>query len=69
VDLARKHGIDPCQMAIAWATARPFVTSTIIGQTSVEQLKTDVGAMDLTLSEELLAGIEAIHAANANPCP
>ena len=69
VDLARKHGIDPSQMAIAWATARPFVTSTIIGQTSVEQLKTDVGAMDLKLSEELLAGIEAVHAANANPCP
>ena len=69
VDLAIRHGIDTSQMAIAWATARPFVTSTIIGQTSAEQLKTDVGAMDLKMSEELLAGIEAVHAANANPCP
>ncbi len=69
VDLAKAHGLDPCQMALAWATARPFVTSTIIGQTSVEQLRIDVGCLDVTLSAEVLAGIDAIHAANANPCP
>jgi len=69
VDLARAHGVDPSQMALAYVNTRPFVTSTIIGQTSVEQLKIDVGSVDLVLSDELLAGIEVIHAANANPCP
>jgi aryl-alcohol dehydrogenase-like predicted oxidoreductase len=69
VDLAKTHGVDPCQMALAWVTARPFVTSTIIGQTSVAQLRIDAGCIDLKLTESLLEGIEAIHAGNANPCP
>lgn len=69
VDLAREHGLDPSQMALAWTTGRAFVTSTIIGQTSVEQLKIDAGSVDLKLSQDVLDGIDAIHAANANPCP
>ena len=39
IELARKHGLDPAQMAIAFAVSRPFVTSTIIGATSMEQLE------------------------------
>lgn len=69
VDLAKAHGVDPCQMALAWVTARPFVTSTIIGQTSVAQLRIDAGCVDVKLTESLLEGIEAIHVGNANPCP
>jgi aryl-alcohol dehydrogenase-like predicted oxidoreductase len=42
VALARKHGLDPAQMALAFATSRPFVTSTIIGATTLVQLKTDI---------------------------
>lgn len=69
VALARQHGVDPCQMALAYVAAKPFVTSTIIGATSMAQLKTDIDGFDLTLSADLLAGIEAIHKDSPNPCP
>lgn len=61
VDLAREHGLDPASMAIAFSLSRPFMTSVIIGATSLEQLKTDIDAAGITLSADVLAGIEAIH--------
>jgi len=61
VALARKHGLDPAQMAIAFCLTRPFMTSVILGATSLEQLRTDIGAYDVTLSDEVMAGIAAIH--------
>ena len=69
VALARRHGIDPAQMAIAFAVSRPFVTSTIIGATTMDQLKSDVAAAELKLSEAVLADIEQIHLDYPNPCP
>lgn len=61
VDVARKHGLDPVQMAVAFTTTREFVTSTIIGSSSVAQMKAciDAGAMQLT--DEVLADIAAVH--------
>lgn len=61
VELAGKHGLDPAQMAIAFALTRPFMTAVIIGATSMEYLKTDIGAADVKLSPELLKEIDAIH--------
>jgi aryl-alcohol dehydrogenase-like predicted oxidoreductase len=69
VALARDHGLDPAQMAIAYAVSQPFVTSVIIGATSMEQLRVDIDGASLALSPEILAGIEAIHATIPNPCP
>ncbi len=69
VALARKHGLDPAQMAIAFATSRPFVTSTIIGATTMEQLKTDIEAGSMTLGDAVLEDIERTHLAYPNPCP
>jgi len=69
VALARKHGLDPAQMAIAFAASRPFVTSCIIGATTLAQLKTDIAALDLKLPEHVLADIEQIHLDYPNPCP
>jgi len=69
VALAREHGLDPAQMALAWVTSRPFVTSNIIGATSLEQLGRNLASLDLTLSEEVIAGIEAIHQRQPNPAP
>ena len=69
VALARRHGLDPAQMAIAFAVSRPFVTSCIIGATTLAQLKTDMAALDLKLSEHVLADIEQIHLDYPNPCP
>jgi len=69
VDLARAYGLDPAQMALAFAHSRPFLTSTIIGATSMQQLASNIASMDISLSEDVIAGIEAIHTAHPNPCP
>jgi aryl-alcohol dehydrogenase-like predicted oxidoreductase len=69
IALARKHGIDPAQMALAFATSRPFVTSAIIGATTLDQLKTDIDGCLMTLPDEVLADIEELHLTYPNPCP
>ena len=69
VALAREHGLDPAQMALAFVTAQPFVTSNIIGATTLEQLDSNLASAQLRLSEEALAGIKAIHTRHPNPAP
>ena len=69
IALARKHGLDPAQMAIAFSVSRPFVTSAIIGATTMDQLKTDMAAADLKLTQAVLEDIEQIHLDYPNPCP
>jgi aryl-alcohol dehydrogenase-like predicted oxidoreductase len=69
IALARRHGLDPAQMAIAFAVSRRFVTSTIIGATTMEQLKTDIAAAELKLPDNVLEDIEQIHLDYPNPCP
>lgn len=69
LDIARRHGLDPAQMAIAFVAAQPFVTAAIIGATSMDQLATDIGAAEVGLSAEVRAEIDAVHEANPNPCP
>ncbi|MBA3039487.1 MAG: aldo/keto reductase [Alphaproteobacteria bacterium] len=61
VDMAKKHGIDPSQLAIAFCLTRPFMASVIIGATTMEQLKTDIGSADITLSDEILKEIGKVH--------
>ena len=60
IDLANKHGLDVNQMAIAFCLTKPFMTSVIIGATTMEQLKTNIAAADLKLSKEVLDGIQQI---------
>ncbi len=67
IELARKHNLDPSQMAIAFCITRPFMTSTIIGATNLNQLKTDIGAADLVLSDEVMNGIQDIFKQHARP--
>jgi aryl-alcohol dehydrogenase-like predicted oxidoreductase len=69
VALARRYGLDPAQMAIAFAMSRPFVTSTIIGATTLDQLKTDIAAAELSLSPDVSSDIDQIHLDYPNPCP
>ena len=69
VDLARAHGLDPAQLALKFCDTRPFVTATIIGATSMDQLKTNIDAFDLAWSEELDKAVDAIHLRHPNPCP
>ena len=61
MDVASKHGLDVCQMALAFVNDRPFTTSNIIGATTMEQLKTNIASVDLTLSDECLADIETVY--------
>jgi aryl-alcohol dehydrogenase-like predicted oxidoreductase len=67
VELAKKHGLDPAQMALAFVNSRDFVTSNIIGARTMEQLKTDIASIDITLSDEVIAGIEDIHLRMPDP--
>lgn len=69
VALARQHGLDPAQMALAFVNSRRFVTSNIIGATSLDQLKSNLDSADLVLSDEVVAGINAIHKSQPNPAP
>ncbi|MGR5176727.1 NADP(H)-dependent aldo-keto reductase [Vibrio parahaemolyticus] len=69
VDLAKDHGLDPAQMALAFVNQRPFVASNIIGATNLEQLKSNIESLDVTLSEELLGQLQEIGAKYSNPCP
>ena len=69
VDLAKAHGLDPAQLALAYVNQQRFVTSNIIGATNLDQLKTNIDSIDLKLSDELLAEIEKIHQQYPNPSP
>ena len=69
VALAEGAGVDAAQMAIKFAESRPFVTSCIIGATSMEQLADNIAAADITLSEELVEKIDAVDAEIRYPAP
>ena len=68
-DLAKEYDLSLAQMSLAFVNTRPFVTSNIIGATSMEQLKENIGSIDVDLSDEVLKGIEQIHAEIPNPAP
>ncbi len=59
--LAKTHGLDLCQMALAFVTGRPFTTATIIGATTMAQLQSDIAAGALRLPDAVIAGIEKIR--------
>ncbi len=69
VDLARRHDLDPAQMALAYVTSRSFLTSTIIGATTMEQLRSNLAGCLMPLPPSVLAGIEEIHQDYTYPCP
>lgn len=61
VELAKANGLDPSAMALAFCLTRPFMASVIIGATTMDQLKVNIGAADLKLSDEVLQEIAKIH--------
>ena len=69
VSIAREHGLDPAQMALAFVNRQRFVTSTLIGATTMAQLETNLASIDVLLSDEVIQAIEAVHQAHPNPCP
>lgn len=67
--LAQDHDLSMAQMALAFVNTRPFVTSNIIGATSMKQLQENIASIDVKLSDEVLQGIEEIHNEIPNPSP
>ena len=67
--IAEDHGMTLAQMSLAFVNDRPFMTSNIIGATSTEQLKENIESINLTLSDEVLKAIDAVHAELPNPAP
>ncbi len=61
LSIAKEHDLDPAQMALAFCTSRPFMTSTIIGATNMEQLAINVGAAEITLSDEVMKAIGEVY--------
>ena len=67
--LAQKHNITLTQMALAFINSKFFVTSNIIGATTLEQLKENIGSMNIKLTPEIIDGIDAIHKEIPTPAP
>lgn len=66
---AAEFELDPAQMAIAFVNQQPFVASTLIGATTMAQLKANIDAIDVKLGPEVSARIDAIHQRVGNPAP
>jgi len=69
VEVARKHGLNPAQMALAFIRQQPFVSSTIIGATTMAQLIDNIASHEVILSDECCADIETVFQQYPNPCP
>lgn len=70
MELAKKHGLSPVQLALGFVRDRPFVTSSIIGATSVEQLKEDIDAFltpERPLPSQVMLEIEEVFKRNKDP--
>jgi aryl-alcohol dehydrogenase-like predicted oxidoreductase len=67
--LAEERGLDPAQLAIRFTTSRSFVASSIIGATTMEQLKTNIAAHALVWDKSLDDAVNTIHLRHTNPCP
>ena len=68
-EIADRHRLSLPQMALAFINSRPFLTSNIIGATSMAQLKENIASKDVRLSDEVLEEIEAVHTRLPNPAP
>ena len=69
VDLAANHGLSPVQMSLAYVTSRGFVTSNIIGATTLDQLRENLGSASVSLEDDVLAAIEDLNREYTYPCP
>ena len=67
LEIAKRHGLDPVHMALAWCHTRPFMASAIFGATNLAQLEHVLAGADLPLSQEVLEDIDAAHRAHPMP--
>ncbi|WP_299232100.1 NADP(H)-dependent aldo-keto reductase [uncultured Halomonas sp.] len=69
VQIARDAGLDPARMALAFVNSRDFLTSNIIGATSMTQLESNLASESLRLDGQVLEAIEDVHRRYSNPAP
>lgn len=69
LQLAEEAGLAPAQMALAFINQQRFVTSNIVGATTLAQLKENIASADIQLSDEVVSGIAQIHQRYSNPAP
>ncbi|MEO8307718.1 MAG: NADP(H)-dependent aldo-keto reductase [Pseudomonadota bacterium] len=67
--IAAKHGLNMAQMALAFVRQQSFVTSVLIGATTMEQLKTNLASGSVQLDQAVIQDIDAVHRAHPSPCP
>ena len=68
-DIATKHGMSLTQMSLAFVNDRPFVTSNIIGATSMNQLRENIDSANIKLSDEVISEINGVNEMIPNPAP
>jgi len=68
-EVAKKHGISLTQMSLAYINQQPFMTANIIGATNLSQLTENIESINITLSEEVIKDINAVHVKYPNPAP
>ena len=68
-EIAKKNNLSLAKMALAFVNSRPFVTSTIIGATTISQLKEDIDSVNVKLDKEIVDKINLVHRNNPNPAP
>lgn len=69
VEIAHRHRLRPTALALAFVRSRWFVTSTIIGATTVEQLKENLDSLNVVLDKDILAELDAVHSRYPSPAP
>jgi len=67
--IADEYDISLTQMSLAYVNTRSFLSSNIIGATSLQQLKENIDSLDIKLDKKLIQKIESVHQHNSNPCP
>ena len=68
-EIAKKHSLDLAQMSLKFLEIQPFVTSVIIGATTMEQLKTNIESVNVNLTNEIIKEINEVQTIYPNPCP
>ena len=68
-EIAKKYKLDLAQMSLKFLEIQPFVTSVIIGATTMEQLKTNIESVNINLTEEIINEINEVQKIYPNPCP
>lgn len=69
LDLAKELGVTPIELALKFTDSRPFVTSTIIGATTMSQLKDNIDAFDTVWTDEMEKAVHKFHVKYRSPCP